>query len=115
MCLALGTLLCGPGGASAHAVLERSEPRAGSTLRTPPREVNLWFTENLEPAFSTVRVVDAAGRRVEGADGRVDAGNPARLRITLPPLPAGTYTVSWRVVSVDTHVTEGDVTFKIAP
>ncbi|OLC14652.1 MAG: hypothetical protein AUH29_09920 [Candidatus Rokubacteria bacterium 13_1_40CM_69_27] len=112
--LALPVLLSGVLGAAAHAVLDRADPRVGSTVSTAPSEVKLWFTENLEPAFSTIRVVDADGRQVDRADGRVDADNPALLRITLSLLPAGTYRVLWRVVSVDTHVTEGEFTFTIA-
>jgi copper resistance protein C len=101
--------------AAAHAVLERAEPRAGSRIRTPPAEVKLWFTESLEPAFSTVRVLDTQGRQVDRADGRVDTVNPVLLRVSLPPLDVGSYRVIWRVVSVDTHVSEGHFTFSFAP
>ena len=101
--------------APAHAVLERAEPRAGSKIRTPPGEVKLWFTENLEPAFSSVRVLDTQGRWVDRADSRVDRTNPALLRVSLPALEAGTYRVIWRVVSIDTHVSEGHFTFSFAP
>src|SRR2546430_7216017 len=45
-------LLFGVAGARAHAVLDRAEPRVGSTVRTAPADVKLWFTERLEPAFS---------------------------------------------------------------
>src|SRR2546425_8095392 len=96
--------------AGAHAFLERAEPRVGSRVKAPPREVRLWFTENLEPAFSTVRVVDSRGLRVDRDDARVDEINPALLRLGLSALTAGTYRVLWRVVSVDTHVNEGDYT-----
>ena len=99
----------------AHAFLARTDPRAGSTVRTPPAQVRVWFTESLEPAFSSVQVLDAAGRRVDKGDGRVDSGNLALLRVSLPPLPPGIYTVIWRVLSVDSHVTEGTFTFRVAP
>jgi len=101
--------------ATAHAVLERAEPRPASKVRTTPVEVKLWFTESLEPTFSTVRVVDAQDRRVDRDDVRVDAGNPVLLRVSLPPLTAGTYRVIWRVVSVDTHVSQGQFAFSYAP
>jgi methionine-rich copper-binding protein CopC len=112
---ALALLLGAVTGGSAHAVLERAEPRSGSTVRTAPAEVRLWFTENLEPAFSTIRVLDTRGQRVDRADGRVDTATSSLLRVSLPPLAAGAYRVIWRVVSVDTHVTQGDFTFAIAP
>jgi methionine-rich copper-binding protein CopC len=113
--LALAVLLWGAAGAWAHAFLDRADPRVGSSVRTPPAQVRLWFTENLEPAFSSVQVVNEAGQRVDKEDGQVDPANLSLLRISVPPLPPGTYKVIWRVLSVDTHVTEGDFTFKAAP
>jgi methionine-rich copper-binding protein CopC len=101
--------------ATAHAVLERAEPRPASKVATMPAEVKLWFTENLEPAFSTVRVVDAQDRRVDREDARVEAANPSLLRVSLPPLAPGPYRVIWRVVSVDTHVSQGHFTFSYTP
>jgi methionine-rich copper-binding protein CopC len=51
--------------------------------------------------------------QIDRRDSRVDRTNPALLRATLPPLPAGTYTVLWRVLSIDADVTEGTFTFRI--
>ena len=102
-------------GVGAHAFLERAEPRVGSTLRTPPAQVRLWFTESLEPAFSSVQVVNEAGQRVDKGDGQVDPSNLTVLRISVTPLPTGIYKVIWRVLSVDSHVTEGDFSFRVAP
>ena len=101
--------------AAAHASLERAEPRPGSRLKTPPAEVKLWFTEKLEPAFSRLRVQDAHGQRVDRADGRVDDADQKLIRATVAPLTPGTYRVVWRVLSVDSHVTEGEFTFRIEP
>ena len=100
--------------AEAHAKLARSEPAAASTLRAAPPEVRIWFTENLEPAFSGAHLLDGGRRRVDGIEGRVDSANAALLRMTLPALPAGRYTVVYRVVSIDSHVTAGELTFSVA-
>ena len=108
------TLGFGPA-AWAHAFLEHATPAVGSTARSSPPEVRLWFTQELEPAFSTVRVEDAAGKRVDNRDGAIDANDPTLLRVTLPKLEPGRYRVTWRVLSTDTHVTEGDFTFEVAP
>src|SRR5216110_1500909 len=102
-------LFAAAAGARAHAFLDRAEPRVGSTVRTAPAEVKLWFTERLEPAFSSVQVVNEAGQRVDRADGAVDPSSPALLRTTLVPLSPGRYQVIWRVVSVDTHVIAGEL------
>jgi len=94
-------------------VLQRAEPRVESKLKRAPDEVKLYFTERLEPAYSAVRVLDAAGAQVDRRDSRVDRANPALLRATLPPLPPGTYKVLWRVLSIDADITEGAFTFRI--
>jgi methionine-rich copper-binding protein CopC len=99
--------------AAAHAVLQRAEPRADSRLKRAPDEVKLYFTERLERAYSSVRVVDAHGVQVDRHDGHVDRTDPTVLRATLPPLAPGAYTVLWRVLSIDADVTEGRFTFRI--
>ena len=99
--------------AAAHAVLQRAEPRVESALKRPPEEVRLYFSERLEAAYSSLRVLNAQGAQVDRRDSRVDRANPLLLRATLPPLPPGTYTVRWRVLSIDADVTEGTFSFRI--
>jgi len=97
----------------AHAFLERAEPAVGSTVQTSPGEVRVLFTEKIEPALSTIQVFDASGKEVDKRDVHLDRLNHALLLISLPPLQAGTYKVIWRVVSVDTHVTNGSFSFRV--
>ena len=99
--------------ASAHAYLDRALPVAGSIVRESPRELTLWFTQRIEPAFSVVRVLDAAGKEIAAGAPQFDADGKV-MRISLPTLAAGTYRAKWRVVSVDTHVSEGEFTFDVA-
>ena len=101
--------------ASAHAFLDHATPAVGSAIHGSPAQVRLWFTEKLEPAFSTVQVQDRDGRRVDKQDKNVDRANPMLLQVTLPQLAPGRYRVVWRALSVDTHVTEGDCTFEVVP
>jgi methionine-rich copper-binding protein CopC len=108
------SLACAPV-AWAHAFLDHASPPVGSTVRASPPEVKLWFTQELEPAFSTVRVQeDGGGKRVDKDDATVDTGGTL-LQVSLPKLEPGRYRVTWRVLSVDTHVTEGDFTFEVVP
>lgn len=100
---------------SAHAFLDHATPAVGSTVHGSPASVKLWFTERLEPAFCTIKVLDRTGQRVDNGDNAVDAADRTILRISLPRLPPGTYRVVWRALSVDTHVTEGDFTFDVVP
>jgi methionine-rich copper-binding protein CopC len=94
----------------AHAFLDHAEPRVGSSVAAAPRQLSLWFTQNLEPAFSTVAVQNSAGGRVDQGKPRV-ASNV--MRVGLKPLPPGTYRVLWHALSVDTHTTEGSFSFHV--
>ena len=107
-------LLLGAGAAWGHAFLDRAEPRVGSTVKSPPSRVRVWFTQDLEPAFSTLEVVNARGERVDQGPAAVDPSSRTLLQVPLKPLGPGIYRVKWRVLSVDTHVTEGDFTFRVA-
>ena len=102
-------------GAFAHALVDHADPKVGSKVKTSPKEVRIWFTEKLEPAFSSMRVLDADGKQVDKGDAHVDPKDQTLLAVNLPLLKAGTYKVEWRVTSVDTHKTEGDFQFQIVP
>jgi methionine-rich copper-binding protein CopC len=82
--------------ASAHTTLNHANPPAGGTVVAAPDEVVLTFTESLEPAFSTVQVIDEGGARVD-----------------LKALGFGSYKVHWHAVSADTHATDGDFSFNV--
>jgi len=99
----------------AHTMLEHANPAVGSTVHGAPAKVELWFTEELEPSFSTVKVIDVNGRQVDRMNQEVDRSDSSRLRVSLPALAPGVYRVVWRAVSVDSHVTEGDYKFELVP
>jgi copper resistance protein C len=94
----------------AHATLDHAEPRVGNTVATAPHEVTLWFTQKLEPAFSSITVTNAAGERVDSGKSRVSG---SQMSVTLRAGGPGTYRVNWRVLSVDTHTTDGSFTFQV--
>ena len=95
---------------NAHAMLDHAEPRVGNKVATAPHEVTLWFTQKLEPAFSTITVTNAAGERVDSGKTRV-SGN--QMSVPLRAGGAGTYRVNWHVLSVDSHNTDGSFTFQV--
>jgi methionine-rich copper-binding protein CopC len=103
-------LLLAAGNASAHALLDHAEPRVGNKVAGAPNEVTLWFTQKLENAFCTITVTNAAGQRVDTGKTRVN-GN--QMSVSLQPGGTGTYHVKWRVLSVDTHTTDGSFTFQV--
>jgi methionine-rich copper-binding protein CopC len=98
------------GAARAHAFLDHASPLVGSNVRTAPHEVSLSFTQNLEPAFSSVQVTDASGARVDQGNAQISGDT---MRIGLKPLAAGSYRVRWHALSVDTHNTEGSFSFTV--
>ena len=103
-------LLLVSGEARAPAFLHHAEPRGGNKVAAPPREVTLWFTQKLEPAFSSVTVTGPTGQRVDTGKTRV-SGN--QMSVSLKPAGTGAYHVHWRVLSVDTHTTDGNFTFQV--
>ena len=80
---------------------------------SPPNEIKLSFSERLEPAYSTVRVVDASGAEVDRQDAHVDPLDPLVLRASLKRLDPGAYTVTWRALSLDPHMSEGHFSFQV--
>ena len=110
---ALAAAFCAAAGA--HAFLDHTDPKVGSTVKVAPTELRIWFSEPVEPAFSKVQVLDEQGKRVDGAALQVDAHNRKLLHVPLARLGPGAYTAAWRIVSVDTHVSEGRFTFHVAP
>jgi copper transport protein len=103
----LWLLATGPA-AAAHGALLSSEPAGGSSLERAPAAVTLRFSERPDPRLSAVRVLDSGGRVVAGGPARPVAGRPQELRLPVAGLPAGGYTVSWRIISaVDGHRTDG--------
>lgn len=112
--LALAALLTGATATRAlgHAYVDTSSPADASTV-APPREAVVRFTENVELEFSTIAVKSARGEAMSA--GRVRQPTPNTLSVDLKPLPPGMYTIEWRVLSVDTHITDGVLHFTVAP
>ena len=113
--LAIAGSLLPPTQARAHAHLDHASPAVGSTVAQAPQEVVIWFTRDLEPAFSTIQVNDEKGAPVTAGKAVVDPKQRTLLRVPLKALPPGTYKVIWRVLSVDTHRTQGEFKFRVGP
>jgi copper resistance protein C len=105
-------LVCGGTLAQAHAYLDHASPLVGSVV-SAPSEVRMWFTQALEPRFSAAQLRSSSGAVV--ATGAVDPANPKEMVIRVRALPPGKYKVKWKILSVDTHRTEGDFGFEVKP
>lgn len=100
--------------ALAHAFLDHAVPGVGTSVAAAPSELQLTFTENIVPAFSGLSLKSASGQAI--AVGKAITGPANTLHVQLKQkLTPGTYTVSWYVVSVDTHHTQGSYHFTISP
>jgi methionine-rich copper-binding protein CopC len=108
-------LLSVPSSGLAHAYLVRSSPAAGAVITAAPERVRLWFNERLEPAYAVISVWNVDRQRIDAGDGRVDPAEPTHLSVGVPPLPVGTYSVRYRVVSIDGHVVQAEFTFTVRP
>jgi copper resistance protein C len=97
----------------AHAFLDHADPKVGSTVTNSPPIIKIWFTQQLEPVFSSIEVQDAQGKQVDKKDMRLDDKDKTLLIVSVPKLPDGTYTVIWHAVSVDTHRTQGRFKFTV--
>jgi copper transport protein len=108
---ALAILILPPAPASAHAVLSSSNPIQGAVVATAPAEVVLTFTESVRQVPGKILVL--------GPDGnRVDKGEPtfAGAVVTIPVDQGGgngTYLVSYRVISADSHPVAGGYTYSV--
>jgi copper resistance protein C len=106
-------LLMVPASSWGHAYLVKSSPARRAMLSIPPTRVALWFNERLEAQFSQLSIWNAEGQQVDGGDVQVGPDDSKRLSVGIPTLPAGSYTVKYRVLSVDGHIVEAEFPFTI--
>jgi len=111
----VAVLLFAAPAALAHANLVRSEPAANSAQPVPPARVRLWFSEDIEPSFSSVSVVDKTGALIDKGDSQRMSDDAKGMQVSLKDnLPLGLYTVIWKNTSaVDGHVTGGSFAFTV--
>ena len=102
--------------AMAHAQLQKAVPGVGAVVTASPKEIRLNFSERVEPRFSGVTLQGADGQTVETGAASVDAADHETLIVPIKAqLAPGSYKVSWHVVSVDTHKTQGSFSFTVRP
>ena len=97
--------------ASAHNNLERSDPPDGGLAAIGRTELTLWFGEPVDQRTSSFAV-----RRTDPSPSTVDTTvvleeNGLAVRLTVPPLQRGTYSIEWAVLGDDGHPTHGTVAF----
>ena len=98
--------------ASAHARLEKSSPKDGSTLTATPPEVMLQFNEPIKDGLNQVTVKSGS---TDATQGKPEVDGNTVYQPLKSSLAAGDYTVTYKVVSADGHPVSGTLTFTYTP
>ncbi len=102
-------------GAAGHASLTSSDPIDGAELSVAPEEVTLTFNEELLNELVEVSILDASGDLVMATEAEQTPPPGTAVMVPWPAdLPAGEYSVAFRVVSEDGHPVTGQVGFSYA-
>ncbi|HEY2626321.1 MAG TPA: copper resistance protein CopC, partial [Candidatus Udaeobacter sp.] len=100
--------------AFAHATPLQYDPAASSVLSKAPAKVQIHFSERIEPRVSNITVLGPDGSRADLSDSALDRVDPRNYSVDLRDAGAGTYTVSWEVISSDDgHFTKGAYVFSV--
>ena len=99
--------------AGAHAVLESTDPAAGSTVATSPRRIGLTFGESVTAPAGAIRLFDGTGRQIDTGRPSHPGGDGTRVAVSVPSLDHGTYVVAWKAISADSHPVNGAFTFSV--
>jgi copper transport protein len=114
LAIALAALALLPATAAAHATLEQTTPERGARLRAAPELVTLHFSEPVEAAFGAVRVFDSRGREVQSGRAFHPSGRGSDVAVALRRgLGEDGYTVTYRVISADSHPVSGGFVFVV--
>jgi len=110
--LALAAVVLGATAALAHNVLQSTDPAEGSTVPVVPEVVTLTFNEPVL-FVGTEIMVHTADETMVNIGPPILVDNTAGIAVT-GDLPAGEYTVIYRVTSADGHPIEGQFRFTAA-
>ncbi|MDX2601697.1 copper resistance protein CopC [Streptomyces caniscabiei] len=108
----VGALLAGAMPVSAHAALTGSDPQQGSVVQEAPDRVSLTFSEKVAMSDGSVRVYDPKGKEADTGEVTDLGGNSYAVGLH-SGLPDGTFTVTYQVVSADSHPVSGAFTFSV--
>jgi methionine-rich copper-binding protein CopC len=112
LALAIALLFLLPHAAFAHAVLVKSSPAEGATVKAGDMDVTLTYNSRIDALHSSLHLLGPDGKSQALA---VDAhAAPNLLAARAGALAAGTYKLQWQVQASDGHISRGVVTFRVA-
>ncbi|MDI6101872.1 copper resistance protein CopC [Actinoplanes sp. NEAU-A12] len=97
--------------ARAHAALVGSDPAGNSVVPDAPNRVTLTFSESVQLISGKIRVLAPDGSRADQGEPSVSG-----TQVTIPLSAGGgrgTYLVSYRVTSADSHPVAGTITYSV--
>ena len=95
----------------AHMALSKSAPEADATVSGSPDQIQIWFTQDPDPAVSRITLEGPGG---DVALGEVEIHDDRSVAAALDgALDPGEYTVSWRSAGDDGHVQRGSFSFTV--
>ena len=97
----------------AHAIMVKSQPEQNAIIATSPQKIDVWFNDKVGNEYKALAVIDSAGNRVDNKDVQQELMDASHIYCTTPTLSSGTYTIRYRVVSIDTHIVTGKFQFTI--
>lgn len=103
------------GQAFAHAHLESSVPADKAVIKTAPTELDLTFSEELNPKFTGVTVTGPDRKAVKTGEAMLMDDDQMLMVPISDTLPAGIYTVEWHALSADGHKSKGKYSFTVKP
>ncbi len=116
LALAAALTLAAGGPALAHAHLKSSVPAAGGTVAAAPAELDLSFSEGVNPKFTGLTLTGPTGAKVPTGAAELGPGGDTALVVPVAgPLAAGTYEVRWHALATDGHRTDGRYRFTVKP
>ncbi|WP_408007574.1 copper resistance protein CopC [Pseudalkalibacillus sp. A8] len=104
------TMMSNPISSNAHSSLQGTSPEDGEVVKHSLDIITFKFNSKIKEG-SKFTVTDQGGvsREVES----VDIQNDVMLGQLSEPLQTGAYTVSYEIISEDSHVVEGEFTFSV--
>jgi methionine-rich copper-binding protein CopC len=109
--LAIALLFLLPHAAFAHAVLVKSSPAQGATVKAGEVDITLTYNSRIDALHSSLHLVGSDGKAHTLA---VDAhAAPNLLVAKAAGLTAGAYKLEWQVMATDGHITRGTVEFRV--
>ena len=114
--LALGLSLAALGAVpvlALHNHLEKSTPAADEAVAQSPKEIRLWFAEQIDPKFSSITLMRADSSKIESGKAH-GTGDPKSIAADVSaPLAAGKYLIRWRSAGDDGHAVRGTFAFSV--